>query len=464
METALDEKQQSTPTVRRRPGWRAYGDVLRELIRAAAQIVVAPFSIVSFLSRRERLCLEVACDLEEAARVEDAGSIAVRHDRPLHIFVAAAEASGETHAVSLVRALRAELASLGAPPPRFSGLGGERLAAEGVVLVANPVARAAMGSDVLASLPFYVGLLAQVAEHFRDVVPDVVVPVDSPALNVPIGHIAQRTGRRVVHFVAPQYWGWAPWRVRGYRKAVDRALTILPFERPWFRRRRVDAYYVGHPLLDELAREPVTRPGDTGPLVLLPGSRASVIERNLPWMLGVVEQLRERLDGPLEVVLPHSDATLAATLQRHIDAAGAADYVRLAPGDLHATLRSARAALSVSGTILIDLLHHRLPCVVLYRMQSRLALGPGRRLLTVPYFSSINLLAGRRVVPEYAFVGRGPVDAVVRDLERCLQPGAWRRSCILSLERAAERLGPPGAARRAARQVLAAVAPASARR
>src|SRR5438874_10358663 len=108
--------------------------------------------------------------------------------------------------------------------------------------------------------------------------------------------IAQRYGVRTVHFVTPQYWAWAPWRVHAYARTVDRALSILPFEPAWFARRGVRVAHVGHPLLDELelsrsppdsmgtARAP-TSGSPARELVLLPGSRAGVIARNLPWML-----------------------------------------------------------------------------------------------------------------------------------------------------------------------------------
>src|SRR5438874_10342754 len=98
--------------------------------------------------------------------------------------------------------------------------------------------------------------------------------------------IAQRYGVRTVHFVTPQYWAWAPWRVHAYARTVDRALSILPFEPAWFARRGVGVAHVGHPLLDEIerSRSMVTAgpPGsgdESRELVLLPGSRAGVIER-----------------------------------------------------------------------------------------------------------------------------------------------------------------------------------------
>jgi hypothetical protein len=158
---------------------------------------------------------------------------------------------------------------------------------------------------------------------------DVCVPVDSPALHVPLARIARAHDIPVVHFVTPQYWGWAPWRVGGYRATVDRALSILPFEPAWFERRGVAVAHVGHPLLDALAGVPQTRPReDARHIVLLPGSRLGVIERNLPWMLAAVA-LRRAAD--LRRLAQES-----APVPRSRPSVRGAGWARLAFGDLHA--------------------------------------------------------------------------------------------------------------------------------
>ena len=380
--------------------------------------------------------------------------------RALRIFVSCAETSGETHAVGLVRRLRARLEECGAPAPELVGVGGERLRDAGVATLADPVSRASMGLDgALGNLPFYLDLLTRAAGALREPRADVCVAVDSPALHVPLGRLARSYDVPFVHFVTPQYWGWAPWRTAGYRSAVDRALTILPFEPGWFGRRHVPSVHVGHPLLDLLADVPSGRADEASPtLAVLAGSRRGVLDRNLPWMLGVVARVRRR-HPELRIVLPHDDASLEGALREHVRAAGAESWARVEIGDLHGSLRGARAAFSVSGTILLDLLHHRLPTVVVYRLKNSVGTWAYRRLLTAPWFASINLLAGREVVPEFCFHGEGPGAEVSDALARCYNDPAWRRRCQAGLDLAARRLGPPGACDRAAAQVLACIPP-----
>jgi lipid-A-disaccharide synthase len=378
------------------------------------------------------------------------------------VFVSCAETSGEIHAVGVVRALTARLAAAGAPAPELVGLGGEALRAAGVRTLGDPVSRATMGfRGALGALPYYLDLMERSGQELARC--DLAVLVDSPALHIPLGRVARSAGTRVVQFVAPQHWGWAPWRAAGLRSAVDRVLTILPFEPAWFARRGIETVHVGHPLLDAL---PAAVPAPDDPartaLALLPGSRAGVIDRNLPWMLAVLRRVRAQL-GAREVLLPHAPSSPhVERLRGHVEAAGASGWVRLEPGPLHDTLGRARAAFSVSGTVLVDLLHQRLPAVVIYGLGSQLSLRLSDHVLLAPWFALPNLLAGREVLPEFSYAGDRRQPEVGAALERCYNDEAWRARCRAGLELAAQRLGPPGACDRAAAASLELVSPAPA--
>lgn len=427
--------------------------VALEFVRALIDLLLIPWRAFEYSIERESEIAELEAALSETPELDPPPELPNWPSRPLLVLIACAEASGEHHALSLLAALRAQAKSAGAPEPRVIGFGGTRLAAAGVELLGNPVERAAMGfRGVIGALPFYLNLLTTAARAFRDQRPDVFIPVDSPALHVPMAHLAQRAGVRVAHFITPQYWGWAPWRVKGYRRAVDVALSILPFEPSWFAQREVNARHVGHPIRDHLADVPVGDPRPDGPLVILPGSRRGVIECNLPWMLEVAARAA---GADRAIVILQENPEHTARIESAIRRAGLEDRVSLQRGDLHGNLRQARAAFSVSGTVLLDLLHHRLPTVVVYRLESRRLEWMGRHFLTAPWFASINLLANREVVPEFSFCGDGPREAVTRALRLVLDDDSERRRMLTGLELASRRLGPAGAARRAAAECLA---------
>ncbi len=441
-------------------GGRASLDVARELGAAAIDALCIAPRAAAYLVRRRALIGELVRDLEQPSEIDACKFDGELPKRPLSIFVSCAEVSGEIHAIHLLQALRRELASRGAPPPKVFGLGGRRLAAERVEILGDPVERATMGFDGVArALPFYLGLLKTTSSTLRSRRPDVAIGVDSPALHVPIGRIARRAKTPFVHFVTPQYWGWAPWRVGRYRRAVDRALSILPFEKAWFVSRRVSCVHVGHPLLDGLPAN-VPKFDDVGRtrLALLGGSRSSVLARNLPWMLERVRSIAASHPG-LEVVIAHDRRELGGEIETVVrETFGARErpeWLSVELGDLHRSLATASAAFSVSGTALLDLLHHRLPTVVVYRVPNSRQVALSRWFLTAPYFASINLLAAREIVPEFCFAGEGPVENVRSSVERALFDEAWRSECRSGLELAARRLGPRGACDRAARVVLA---------
>ncbi len=423
-----------------------------ELARAVGGGLCVPLRYAAHLVTRRSEMAHIRADIVAGAgRVDEPPTAALPKERPLRVFVGAAEASGEIHAASLVRSVRKLAAAQGAPEPVITAIGGERLRALGVEPLADPVARARTGFDgVLQSLPYYAGVLERAAEHARDTNPDVFVPVDSPALHVPMARMVRGHGVPVVHLVAPQYWGWAPWRVGAYRRAVDLALTLLPHEPSWFSRHRVNTRHVGHPLLDALADVPVTHPDPASRmLAILPGSRTGVIERNLPWMLEALGPLREAAPGLDVAVLQSTEE------HRELIESISAGRARLETGDLHEQLAHARAAFAVSGTVLTDALHHRLPHVVVYRIAKRFEEFIFRRVLTTPYFASTNLLAGREVVPEHCFRGDGPRELVGRQLVDTWQDGPAREAMTAGIDDAAARLGEAGAIERAARHVLA---------
>lgn len=432
--------------------------VLRELLRALAGVLALPFRALDYWVEHDGLREELRADLAQTPPLAPLEAELTLPPRPLRVFLSCAEPSGEIHAVNLVRALRRVAQESGAPAPEFVGLGGPALAREGVELLGDPVSRSAMGLvGVLGALPFYLSLVRAAARGLRDRSIDVFVPVDSPALHVPLGHIARSCGVRTVHFVTPQYWGWAPWRVGGYRRAVDLALSILPFEPAWFERRGVAVAHVGHPLLDELGPASDAQDAqlsvDCRRVVVLPGSRRSVIRRNLPTMLDALERARARGDQ-LEVVVAQRDATHRSLLEELLDGLGATEHVRLSFDRLEEELARAQLALSVSGTILLHLFHQRLPAIVVYRAEHERQLWLARQFLTAPWFSSVNLLAGRELYPEFFFRDPVPPDPLVAALRRGLQDSSWRAETRAALGAAQERLGPPGATRRAALAIL----------
>lgn len=429
-----------------------------ELLRSALDLGLGLPRLAWYYLTRKGQEADVARDLAgEPAAVQscDPGPLP---ERPLRIFLGVAEPSGEGHGARLAQAITRLALEQGAPAPELRGLGGQELAAAGVESLADPGAQAAMGAaGPLRALPFYLDLIESSARCFRDWQPDLFVPVDSPALFVPMARTARRYGVPCVHHIAPQFWAWAPWRVKRYRKHIQQALTILPFEPSWYARHGVATGHVGHPLLDALADLPKP-PGADSPkrdaLILLPGSRGHEIDDNLGWMLGVAAEFLRAKPGTPVLLLQSSnqqEARIKALLEGH-------PGVDFRIGDLHTELAQGRVALAVSGTVLTDLLHHRMPACAVYRDTAGWKARLVDALLTCGSFASTNLVAGKALLPEHCFSGDGPKAEVARWLVSAWDDPSLRQEQAAGLELAAERMGPPGAAERAASFVLRAAA------
>ncbi len=423
----------------------------RELRIAVWELVRGFLAVPDFWLQRNGLCAAIQSDLEDFPAEPQLPDLPDLKGRALTIFLSCAEASGEQHAARLARELIAAATEAGAPAPRLLGFGGAELEAAGVTTLADPGARATMDAGgAMAQLPYYQGLLETLATTCIEDRPDVFVPVDSPALHVPMASIAQRYGVPVVHHITPQYWAWAPWRVRRYKQVVDLALTILPFESAWFDRHDVPNAFVGHPIRDAHAERPAPPgPEDRDTILLLPGSRAKEIEDNLPFMLAALDAVRAaHPDVPVRITqrtADHEDRVRAIL--------GETQGVTLSIGDLEGDLGRARAALAVSGTVLTEVAHQGIPTVVLYRVTKRWKRAL-RSMLTVPWFSGVNLVAGEEVLPEFAVIGDGDPLPLGQALVRIYEDGPERAKIQTGLKRAMHRLGGPGAARRAARHVL----------
>jgi lipid-A-disaccharide synthase len=430
--------------------------VLLVLLRETLRAVLVPLRVLAYVPFRKhwRKVAREVLDSAAAAPVEETqqaleGFFArrrPRHGARPHLFVSAGEASGEAHAARLVRALGTDV--------RCTAFGGHALADAGAELRFALSEHAVMGvHGVLRQLPLLVRAVVSYLRLLRDDPPDLVVLVDYPGLHVVMAKQARRLGIPVLHYVAPQYWAWGPWRMRRYRRSVDATLTILPFETAFFRRFRIPAAYIGHPLLDELERHPpdaaaVAAVRNTPTLVLLPGSRRAEIAANLPGMLRVAQALRAA-DPRLRVVLPHKDPRRSATLRDALAAHGAT-FVEYHEGPLGPWLAGARLVLAKSGTGSLEACLSGSPTIVVYQLRGMLAALGYHNILSVPWIAAANLVAGRRVVPEFCFHHRGGWDDVQRAAEQLWLDGPERTAAVQGLAEVRQRLGAPGATARVA--------------
>src|SRR5262245_44856866 len=161
----------------------------------------------------------------------------------MKLFISAGEPSGDLHGSNLIRSLLSQN-----PETQITALGGPLMAEAGANVLYPLTSLAVMWfGQVIRNLPtfFHVGDLA--VRHVRTARPDTVVLIDYPGFHFEVAKRIRDFGVPTYFFVPPQIWAWKQWRVRKVRKYFTSVLTALPFENEWYRKRRVNTHYIGHP-------------------------------------------------------------------------------------------------------------------------------------------------------------------------------------------------------------------------
>jgi lipid-A-disaccharide synthase len=352
------------------------------------------------------------------------------------ILVSAGEASGDLYASLVVEELRRL-----APRAEFFGCTGPRLRAAGVRTVVDAASLAVVGLlEVVCDIPRihreYRKLLAA-AEIER---PDVAILTDSPDFHLRVARKLHRQGVPVVYLVAPQAWAWRKGRVKQMRRDISRLLCIFPFEEEFFTREGVNATYIGHPLAglvrpslsrDEFFRKHRLAVGR--PLIsVMPGSRRGEAARHLPALLDAAGRLyRERA---VNLVLPASAITGKAFFEERMGRSP----IRVIEGESWDAMAHSDVALVASGTVTVEAALLDTPMVTFYKV-TPLSWLAGKFLVRIPFYSMVNLIAGRAVVPEL-MQSRMTGEAIAGEARRLLTDEAARSEMQAGLKEVREKL------------------------
>ncbi len=319
----------------------------------------------------------------------------------MKIYLIAGEHSGDVLGARLMIALRAAR-----PDLEFTGIGGPRMAAEGLHSLFPMQDLAVMGLlEVLPRIRHLRRLLARAVADVLATRPDVLVTIDSPGFTLRVLKQVAGSGIRRVHYVAPQVWAWREHRVRDFPGLWDTLLCLLPFEEAFFAGHGLPARFVGHPVLESgadhgdaarfRARHGIAP--DRPVVVLMPGSRRSEAPRLLPVFGAMLDVLATR-SVRVATVVPTA-AAVAETVRRATARWSAPPIIVTELQDKHDAYAAASAALTKSGTSTLELALAGVPMAVTYRVNPITA-AIARRLIRVKHVAMVNLLAGRAVVPE----------------------------------------------------------------
>ncbi|MEZ5436365.1 MAG: lipid-A-disaccharide synthase [Pseudomonadales bacterium] len=327
--------------------------------------------------------------------------------KTFRVGIVAGEASGDILGAGLIRALREHYPSL-----HVEGIGGSLMEAEGCHSFFPQDRLAVMGLiEPLKRLPELLRIRRCLREHFLANPPDVFVGIDSPDFNLSLEEALRSAGVKTVHYVSPSVWAWRQGRIKKIARAADVVLTLFPFEEKFYRDRAksypsLQAVCVGHSLADSIPLEndgatarSALSISQTAPVIaLLPGSRAGEVARMGCLFLDVARWCAAQKKD-VTFVMPAANAARKAQLMTML--ANYSDItVRLVDGQSHLCMAASDAVLMASGTTALEAMLLKRPMVVAYKM-ARLSFAIISRLLKVPYVSLPNLLANKKLVPEF---------------------------------------------------------------
>ncbi len=372
-------------------------------------------------------------------------------------LIIAGETSGDKHAAHLVESMKKK------GDIRMIGIGGDRMRAAGVELLYHVREMSVMGfSEVFTKLLFFHRVRRELLRTIENEKPSGVILVDYPGFNLRFARSAKGRGMKVFYFISPQVWAWGRGRIKIIRRNVDLMLTVFKFEEEMYRREDVEAYFVGHPLLDEIKphsdsevrefRSRHTSSEDSRLLALLPGSRLQEIKRILPTMIESAKILARHPD--LEKVGLEAVVGCAPGIDH-----GVYDQILGEPGmtvrltnDVDLLMSSADAGVVTSGTATLEAALREMPMLVVYKT-GLVNYLIGRLLVRLDSISLVNIVAQKPVVRELVQSAFKPPAAaeILRDM---IVNNGVADEIRHRYEDLKKILGAPGASDRAAELIL----------
>jgi lipid-A-disaccharide synthase len=365
-------------------------------------------------------------------------------------MIVAGEASGDLYGATLATEFR-ELS----PETRLLGMCGDRTRGAGVETLVDANVMAVMGIvEVLEHLPVIVKGFNILKARLLSDPPRLLILIDYPDFNLRLAKVAKKAGVQVLYFISPQVWAWRSGRITGIGKVVDRMAVLFPFEVPFYEKAGIPVSFVGHPLLDMVAPALETRQAAAAlgldparrTVGLFPGSRKSVIKRLLPVILESAALLKARLPE-LQFVLPLAASLRPGDIAEALGASGL--EVTVISGRNHDVMSACDAAISVSGTVIMELALVGVPTVLIYKV-SPLTYQIGKRVINVPHIGICNIVAEKRLIKELIQHEANPV-AIADEIDALLNDATYVAGVRAGLAGVREKLGSGGALGRLAR-------------
>jgi len=363
------------------------------------------------------------------------------------IMIIAGETSGDIHGAKLVSAIRKRNNGL-----FFCGIGGRALGEAGVKLLMDASEIAVVGiTEVFSKIPNILKGLRVAKKALKTLHPDLLILIDFPDFNLHLASSAKKLGIPVLYYISPQIWAWRPGRVKRIGKLVDHLAVILPFEEDFYRGHKIPVTFVGHPLLDNHAspqNKTLNRHTKDNPVIgFLPGSRDGEIARHLPIMINSARILHRKIEN-VKFLISLAPEVKRTYIEGIIKKSKTAFAFELVADRSEKVFERSNLVVAASGTVTLEAAISGTPMVIIYKV-SPISYWVGRAMIQVKHIGLVNLIAGRKIVPELLQKAASPTRISDTVLEMLRDPSDLER-IRLELLNIRDLLGGPGASERVA--------------
>ena len=360
--------------------------------------------------------------------------------------------SGDIHAASLVRALKAA-----DPDVRVTAIGGKQLAAASDTFMYDLASQGASGFiEPLKKMPLWIKLLNQIRDYMETQNPVALIVVDFYGFNHQVLGMAKHRNIPAYYYVTPQVWASRQYRAKQLAGLTKKMFVIYPFEPEFHKQFGGNAVFLGNPLLDYLPAPQdknfnvADHKNHAWKLGMLPGSRMGEIKRLTPVFYQTFKQVLKEFPNTQAYMflLPDADEKVFLDLigekpHENFHFVKDTHYAKRAEMDF---------LLACSGTATLENALLGIPMVVAYKL-----FWPtyeiAKRVIKVPYISLVNLLAYRALVKELIQQDANANSLAAETMAMFQNPDKLTamREDLLKLRAS---LGEPGVAKRAAEEIL----------
>jgi lipid-A-disaccharide synthase len=373
-----------------------------------------------------------------------------------NIMIVTGEASGDLHGANLIKAVNTLSADT-----KFFGVGGQKMAAAGCDILIPSEKLAVMGVvEVIGQLPVIWRSFQQLKrELFGSHKPDALVLIDFPDFNLRLARQAQMAGVPVLYYISPKVWAWRQGRVKKIAQSVDSLAVIFPFEPVLYDGLDIRVKYVGHPLLDEFAalgdgvdlRQRLQIPTTKKIVGLFPGSRRSELRYMLETLVASAQLLHDE-EPNVHFLVPIANSLKKDEVKAQFGLELPVTFIEAGDATIYDVASHCDTILTVSGTVTLQVALAGTPMAILYKM-SPVTYAIGKRLVKVAHAGLPNIVAGKRIIPEFIQDEATP-QALAAEALHVLNDTSYADTMKAALQAVQKQLGEPGCSSRVAEMLF----------